>query len=329
MAAVEQIKALDTTRARLALIKSITGTAPFSSDKREKVFKVREITPAQAEQLIALTGRQRPVKARHVHKLALAMKDGTYVWTPQNAMILFNKEGNLTDAQHRLHACVMSGVSLKDMDLRIVADDNAALHYDIGGIKRTVADHVSFATGIKLHGTTIAAIVYEACNFQHMSGIIQDTDRVAIVQDSVLLKAATDLQGWGHRLRLRSGFFAGALRCYRMNPERAGMFFSKVLNNDPMIEGTFSQAAKDLSNLLIDAMNTANAKNKGRGNDFDANQQRSAEATMRYFLRWMGIDNSSRKITYTGQVPRELAVAEMPALFTIPSIADRIADASV
>src|SRR4029077_2459277 len=63
-----------------------------------------------AELLHAVPPHQRKVTRNHVLKLAQAMTEGRFLFTPQPLII--DSEGALQDGQHRCHAVAESGVTI-------------------------------------------------------------------------------------------------------------------------------------------------------------------------------------------------------------------------
>lgn len=95
------------------------------------------ISPATAQEwLEKFNKHNRPVKNAHVKRLAQAMKEGRFVFNGDP--IRFNTKGELMDGQHRLMACVQSGVPFKATVIWNVPD-NAFPTIDVGK-KRTGTD---------------------------------------------------------------------------------------------------------------------------------------------------------------------------------------------
>jgi hypothetical protein len=68
-----------------------------------------DVTPEVAEKLLAGNSDNRPLRPSHVRRLADAMKRGQWKTTHQG--ILLDRDGNVADGQHRLHAIVESKIS--------------------------------------------------------------------------------------------------------------------------------------------------------------------------------------------------------------------------
>lgn len=94
----------------------------------------------------------RKIRQAHVERLALAMVEGNFVLTGEP--LIFDRDGNVLDGQHRLAACVLSDVPLTVWTIRNVDPDfMPAIDKGLG---RTLADTFAWA-GID-NASTAAAI---------------------------------------------------------------------------------------------------------------------------------------------------------------------------
>lgn len=87
------------------------------------------ITPALADVMLRYNDANRPLSAATVRKYARQMGEGRWRLTKQP--IIFSKSHKLLDGQHRLHACVESGVTIQAWVDFGDDDDNFAF-IDIG-----------------------------------------------------------------------------------------------------------------------------------------------------------------------------------------------------
>jgi hypothetical protein len=104
-------------------------------------FNLETITPDLAAKFLVHNKKNRPLHVRHVKKLSRALTEGR--WLVNGEPLIFAKDGSLLDGQHRLHACIESGVTLKTAVVRGV-DPNTFTTIDIGA-KRTHSDVVGAA----------------------------------------------------------------------------------------------------------------------------------------------------------------------------------------
>lgn len=78
------------------------------------------ITPMLAERWIdQVPDYQRKVDQKQVDKICAAILKGA--WAENGATIVFNEEGHLIDGQHRLHAIIKSGKSVRSLVVRGVS----------------------------------------------------------------------------------------------------------------------------------------------------------------------------------------------------------------
>jgi len=73
--------------------------------------KVKDITPELASQFLKFNKINRPLREAAIEQYALDMRKGHWVLNHQG--IAFDTKGNLVDGQHRLHAIIMAGLTIK------------------------------------------------------------------------------------------------------------------------------------------------------------------------------------------------------------------------
>lgn len=76
--------------------------------------KVEIITPSLAEEYLKQNASNRPIRANHVRRLAAEMP----TWKMNGDAIRFSANGRLIDGQHRLAACVESGIAFSSFVVR-------------------------------------------------------------------------------------------------------------------------------------------------------------------------------------------------------------------
>jgi hypothetical protein len=99
-------------------------------------IEIATITPEQAKRMLARNHKNRPLNPHHVSRMSIDMQKGN--WIVNGDAIRLSDSGDLMDGQHRLNACVSSGVSFDTLIVRGLKED-AARTID-GGRKRSVAD---------------------------------------------------------------------------------------------------------------------------------------------------------------------------------------------
>lgn len=103
------------------------------------IYEVTEITPELAELYLSKNTKNRQVKLSHVNNLASQMSLG--IWVQNGESIKFDDYGNLIDGQHRLNACIKSGVNFKSLVIRGLPSESFKT-IDTGS-KRTAQDLLS------------------------------------------------------------------------------------------------------------------------------------------------------------------------------------------
>lgn len=106
-----------------------------SSDYRGVTTSIERITPEVAAEMLKCNVNNRAVKREPIES---ALKDGQ--WRLNGATIVFAGDGTLLDGQHRLMACVASGVPFDTIVVRGLAHSSQVTMDS--GVKRSVADHL-------------------------------------------------------------------------------------------------------------------------------------------------------------------------------------------
>lgn len=198
--------------------------------------KVLTITPELAEAMMERNKsdewHNRPYSRRALARFAKAMKSGRWILTGEP--IIFSKSGNLLNGQHRLMACIESGVSFKS--LVVFAIDDEAFKYMDTGTART-AGHIFAIDNIPNANQAAAAarllFGYKARN--NWDGHAPDVDNDVLVQFYYQHERLQDALGPARELyaeRLvpfRWGAFLFYI-CAEKHREQARDFFSKVAN---------------------------------------------------------------------------------------------------
>lgn len=83
--------------------------------------KVEKITPDIAKEMLRTNTSNRPLSQSNINRIAAEMKAGNYMVNGETVKI--SKTGKLLDSQHRLHAVVLSGVTIETLVARGVEDE--------------------------------------------------------------------------------------------------------------------------------------------------------------------------------------------------------------
>lgn len=78
--------------------------------------EVEDITPEQAAKYLSYNAEHRPIKQSKVDKYAGQMARGE--WALNGKVLVFDSNGRLLGGQHRLSACVQSGVTLRILTVK-------------------------------------------------------------------------------------------------------------------------------------------------------------------------------------------------------------------
>jgi len=115
---------------------------------------VEIITPTKAKALLATNQRNRALRPTVVEEYARQMKAGLWLLSPEG--IATDTSGALLNGQHRLHAVVASGCSVK-MNMTYDADPECFAVLDCG-VKRTVADRLPLLNDKESNRIAIAIV---------------------------------------------------------------------------------------------------------------------------------------------------------------------------
>lgn len=152
---------------------------------------VETITPATAVRWMAEHhDDNRPLKKTHVTYLARAMRNGE--WMLNGESVVFDWNGKIRNGQHRLSACIESGLSFETVVVRGV--DPAAFATMDGGSKRTVGDHMAVMG--KQHYNLLAAAVSELRRWERgdLGATSSEDKRVSGVEAVEVLARYPDIE---------------------------------------------------------------------------------------------------------------------------------------
>lgn len=110
------------------------------------------ITPAQAMEMLAYNDRNRPVSPKTISRYAAEMSAKNWRYT--RVPIIFSDQERLIDGQHRLMACVESGVAF-GADVVFGAPDDSFYYIDVG--KKRGASDIFCINGVPNHKMAAAA----------------------------------------------------------------------------------------------------------------------------------------------------------------------------
>lgn len=233
--------------------------------KQGRVWIEPKVTPARAGDLLKqLHPGQRQIRERHVESIARAMREGRFLWTGDAIRLDANER--VIDGQHRLAACVKSGVPMVNVVFATVYDSTAIQHIDTSAAPRSLNDIRRIQGQGSVNGVVIGAIVYEFCDFVDADkSLLTKTEKNELVTTCEFLPDLIKLFDASRRMAVTAGPLAGALRCMRANKGQAMRFFTAAFTNHPVIDGEHCEMAKLLADHLIGDLAKRRADGTGRG----------------------------------------------------------------
>jgi hypothetical protein len=184
-----------------------------------------EVTPSIAEQWLKQRAPNRPVRAGAVDKYADAVASDN--WLINGDTIRFDKDDNLIDGQHRLHAIVKSG---RTVTMIIIEGLEPAAKTTIDdNVPRSHADRLIWFDG-QTRGRNVAAIVAVIRMAVYNSDAKVGYHRIKEVVDayrSGIEWATKAVPGARHYLAV-SPIFAAIAYAYDVNPEKVADFVDQV-----------------------------------------------------------------------------------------------------
>ena len=136
------------------------------------------ITPAKADVMLERNKGNRPINLRRAQNYAKQMADGK--WMLNGQAIVFSREGALNDGQHRLTACIISGMPFVS-DVRFGIEREAFMVTDIHGAR--TAGHMFHIAGIPNYNVAASAarllLMYETGTLLTNGGTV-DTSPTAL-----------------------------------------------------------------------------------------------------------------------------------------------------
>lgn len=148
--------------------------------KKTTVFstEVYTFTPEEARFVLdKLNPSNRHVRTTHVNKLATDMKNGD--WQFNGDTIAFDQEGHLIDGQHRLAACVQSGVDL--VTLVVWGLEHEVIRTKDDNIRRSFGDFLKLQHKVP-NATSVAVVTRSVFQFQFDAGAWRTHGRLATAQ---------------------------------------------------------------------------------------------------------------------------------------------------
>lgn len=173
--------------------------------------------------------RQRKCNTTLVAKYASDMSAG--LWRNTGDTIKFCN-GDLVDGQHRLAACVKSGIALIGCVV-VHIEEGSAQAVDLG-MKRT-AQQVAYMRGMSVSRTALGAVSLELCNMDiREQALLTQQQKVEAWEGFEFKEQLESLKNAATRFKIcRQGSMAAAVRCLRSGRDAAYEFLHSAYSNQP------------------------------------------------------------------------------------------------
>lgn len=227
---------MDNTTERVAFppIYGIDATKRYPNVR----ISIETITPEIAEKMLLTNIDNRDPKREAIKKAILSGE-----WTLNGATIVFDENGNLTDGQNRLRACVAANVPIDTLVVRGIP--RAAQITMDTGIKRSLTDYLKLK-GLKNYTTvgSMGMMIYRANTYGLQSAFTMPTagkDTLQTVYEYICKEYDTRIEpliSSVMAIRAAYGVEAGTLGALLDAFSRAGSdnlneFVSQLLNRKP------------------------------------------------------------------------------------------------
>ncbi len=148
------------------------------------------ITPDDAVAMLEANINNRKIRQRTVEQFAQSMRKGE--WVVNGEAIKFDRNGKLSDGQHRLWACVEAGVAFTTLVVRGVSPEAQGSMDQ--GVKRTLADTLKWKGETSTH--QLASMLRLVAHF-YDKGIVNTQQSEVYTKDHLLrfLDQHPDLRG--------------------------------------------------------------------------------------------------------------------------------------
>ena len=217
---------------------------------------VETITPAQAKAYLLHNTKNRTLHPKRVSIMAADMRMGA--WVVNGDTIRFDVEGTLVDGQHRLSACVTSGVPLTVI---VVRDLDVSAFMAMGKENpRSLGDMLSilgYKDGVRLGAA--AKVFYGLSAGYPTSMISKSYNKMSHTQAAMVVELVPGLITWLQRFQSTSEFSAvrAGPECLYValaeatsqeDPELADSFWESVMTGTDLYKG---HPAKALRNKML------------------------------------------------------------------------------
>ena len=217
-------------------------------------FEILTITPEKAAELLAKNKHNRSINPRSVQRLAMTMSAGEWQFNAQPIQI--GKDGTLLDGQHRLQACVQSGVPIESL-LVWNAEPSSQETMDMGKA-RSIADILKLrgfanANSVAAVGRRIA--LSKKYGFRagavHSKGEVNPGMVVSVVEDlNEIDRYTTYARQIAHKCNFTTAQIGFLMWWFdSIDREDSDFFWEKLRTGQGIYEGTAIYALRSLALL--------------------------------------------------------------------------------
>ena len=199
------------------------------------------ITPAQAAKMLEKNAKNRSLRPRRV--AAIVRDISALRWQFNGDAIRFDAEGWLIDGQHRLEACVKSGISIKTIVVRGLP--NSVRRTIDSGAKRTIGDRFQIDNVMNANATAASlSIMSQIANRLDYGTMTSSEADTALGAHPGLASSITTCRGAFKMLnsRLAAIHYIGR---YIGQPEKADDFIEVWRTGIPCYQGDAAHAARE------------------------------------------------------------------------------------
>jgi hypothetical protein len=203
---------------------------------------IETIGPKTATKYLENQAKNRPVNKRKVKAYAAVMAAGAWETTHQG--IAFDAYGKLIDGQHRLHAIVLSGKTVKMQVTRYT--DDAPMAVVDSGKPRNAGDRLMIAGIVPNHGHLISSILVAMLIAETgtYSGVaLQPHESKALFdQEKSGIRFAINAFGAKHSRQWNAIIRAGFAYCYMFAPKEVEALATQVREKCALKKGSAAHA---------------------------------------------------------------------------------------
>lgn len=216
------------------------ATFTHGSENYEISFEV--VTPSKAAEYLSLNVRNRNLTEGQLQALQQSLRKGD--WVVNGATLVFDSEGNLSDGQHRLTACIRANAPLPTFVIRGVEPLHAQDTTD-NTRRRTLAGQLQIRGERNSRALASALVMYERLiNVGELRSVGQQTtvtEGLRLLEEHPAMRDSVRVgnRGKDSPLRYPAGL-AGALHyrfCELLSEEDADVFFARLWDGNELSPG--------------------------------------------------------------------------------------------